>query len=35
MADLENKHTQSTKTPSLIVALIPIITMGLLLGIGY
>lgn len=35
MADLENEHTQSTKTPSLIVALIPIITMGLLLGIGY
>ncbi len=35
MADLENKNTQSTKTPSLIVALIPIITMGLLLGIGY
>jgi len=35
MADLENKNTQSTKTPSLMVALIPMITMGLLLGIGY
>ena len=35
MTDSENKNTQSTKTPSLIVALIPIIAMGLLLGIGY
>jgi len=35
MANQENKNTPTTKTPSLIVALIPIITMGLLLGIGY
>ncbi len=35
MTNLENKNTASTKTPSLTVALIPIITMGLLLGIGY
>jgi len=35
MSDLENKNTQSTKTPNLMVALIPIITMGLLLGVGY
>ncbi len=35
MTNQENKNTPSTKTPSLIVALIPIITMGLLLGIGY
>ena len=35
MTNQENKNTASTKTPSLMVALIPIIIMGLLLGIGY
>ncbi|MFC2167119.1 Na+/H+ antiporter NhaC [Acidobacteriota bacterium] len=35
MSDLKNKNSQPTKTPSFLVALIPIITMGLLLGIGY
>ncbi|MCJ7580155.1 MAG: Na+/H+ antiporter NhaC [Candidatus Aminicenantes bacterium] len=35
MVDSDNKHSRPIKTPSLLVALIPIITMGLLLGIGY
>ena len=35
MPDSNNKKTRSTIPPSFIVAFIPIITMGLLLGIGY
>jgi len=32
---MNESESKNTKTPNLIVALIPIITMGLLLGIGY